>query len=287
MVNRTGFVIVNYCTSDDVEVCVGSIVQNLHNENFIIVIVDNNSPDKSGKKLQEKYNNVKDCEVVLSKENLGYARGNNIGINICRSKYNCDFICILNPDIRIMDNTFDADIREEYREHIYEVLSGIILDQDGNAANISYNNDDLIAIPKLKYRRIKCQVYRFFLPIFYLLSEVKSKREQERKNEVITDNRYNVQLPGCFLVLSPDFIKKQGELFPGTFMFMEEEILYYQVMKRKAKTMFSSKIRVKHIGGVSRGSGLKKYKFTLKETIKSMDKIIDFLTLENSNDYLS
>ena len=70
-------------------------------------------------------------------------------------------------------------------------------------------------------------------------------------------------------------------------MFMEEEILYYQVMKRKAKTMFSTKIRVKHIGGVSRGSGLKRCNFTFKETVKSMDKIIEFLALEKSNDYLS
>lgn len=287
MIEKTGFVIVNYCTSDDVQLCIESIFQYLDNENFIIIVVDNNSPDKSGKKLQEKYDNEKNCEVILNNSNLGYARGNNIGIKLCINKYNCDFVCILNPDIRIMDNMFASDIRGEYREHMYDVLSGIILDQDGNAANISYNNDDLIAIPKLKYRRMKCQVYRFFLPFFYLFSEIRNKRRQKRKNEVITDNRYNVQLPGCFLVFSPDFLKNQGELFPGTFMFMEEEILYYQVMKRKAQTMFSTKIRVKHIGGVSRGSGLKRCNFTLKETVKSMDKIIEFLALEKSNDYLS
>ena len=55
MIEKTGFVIVNYCTSDDVQLCIESVFQYLDNENFIIIVVDNNSPDKSGKKLQEKY----------------------------------------------------------------------------------------------------------------------------------------------------------------------------------------------------------------------------------------
>ena len=128
MIEKTGFVIVNYCTSDDVQLCIESVFQYLDNENFIIIVVDNNSPDKSGKKLQEKYDNEKKCEVILNNSNLGYARGNNIGIKLCINKYNCDFVCILNPDIRITDNMFASDIRGEYREHMYDVLSGIILD---------------------------------------------------------------------------------------------------------------------------------------------------------------
>ena len=79
MIEKTGFVIVNYCTSDDVQLCIESVFQYLDNENFIIIVVDNNSPDKSGKKLQEKYDNEKKCEVILNNSNLGYARGNNIG----------------------------------------------------------------------------------------------------------------------------------------------------------------------------------------------------------------
>ena len=33
MIEKTGFVIVNYCTSDDVQLCIESVFQYLDNEN--------------------------------------------------------------------------------------------------------------------------------------------------------------------------------------------------------------------------------------------------------------
>ena len=43
--------------------------------------------------MQKKYNNL---TCVLSNENLGYGRANNIGIKLCET----DYVFILNPDVR-------------------------------------------------------------------------------------------------------------------------------------------------------------------------------------------
>ena len=61
---------------------------------YEVVVVDNNSRDNQGNKLKEKY---PQHTVVCSKENLGFSRGNNLGIEHSKGEY----LFILNNDTLI------------------------------------------------------------------------------------------------------------------------------------------------------------------------------------------
>ena len=87
------FVIVCFNSSDVIEKCIRSI-----NSNIKVIIIENSNNKFIKKHLEKKFSNVK---VFLSKENLGYAAGNNLGI----SKVKTQYAFILNPDAYLKKDT--------------------------------------------------------------------------------------------------------------------------------------------------------------------------------------
>ena len=80
------FVIVSFKSSHIIERCIKSIKSNVK-----IIIVENSDNINVKTYLENKFSNV---EVIIAKENLGYGKGNNLGI----SKVNTQYVFILNPD---------------------------------------------------------------------------------------------------------------------------------------------------------------------------------------------
>jgi GT2 family glycosyltransferase len=81
------------------EQCVLSVQKALENIDGEIIVIDNKSSDDSCAMMKELFPNVK---LIKNKENLGFPKGNNIGV----SKAKGDYICILNPDTVVAEDTF-------------------------------------------------------------------------------------------------------------------------------------------------------------------------------------
>jgi len=86
------FVIVSFKSSDVIEQCIKSI-----NSNIKIIVVENSDNIHTKNYLESKFSNV---EVFIAKENLGYGKGNNLGI----SKVKTQYAFILNPDAILEEN---------------------------------------------------------------------------------------------------------------------------------------------------------------------------------------
>lgn len=76
---KFGFVVLHYLTVEMTKISVNQVLNYYQNDDIHVVIVDNGSPNKSGIALQNYYKDNSLVDVILSKENLGFARGNNIG----------------------------------------------------------------------------------------------------------------------------------------------------------------------------------------------------------------
>ena len=87
------FVIVCFNSSDVIEKCIKSI-----NRNIKVIIIENSNDKFIKKYLEKNFSNVK---VFLSKKNLGYAVGNNLGISKVKTKY----AFVLNPDAYLKKDT--------------------------------------------------------------------------------------------------------------------------------------------------------------------------------------
>ena len=90
--NELTVVIVTYRSENKIFSCLNSIPGEIN-----IIVVENSNNQEFKKLIESKYTNVK---CILAKENLGYARGNNIGLNQVKTKY----ALVLNPDARLEKN---------------------------------------------------------------------------------------------------------------------------------------------------------------------------------------
>ena len=86
------FVIVSFKSSLIIEKCIKSIKPHIK-----IIIIENSDNIYIKNYLENKFSNVK---VIIAKENLGYGKGNNLGI----SKVNTQYAFILNPDVFLEEN---------------------------------------------------------------------------------------------------------------------------------------------------------------------------------------
>ncbi len=92
-------IILNYNVRYFLEQCVLSVVKALEDIDGEIIVIDNNSSDDSCVMMKELFPNVK---LIENKENLGFPKGNNIGVAQAKGEY----ICILNPDTVVAEDTF-------------------------------------------------------------------------------------------------------------------------------------------------------------------------------------
>ncbi len=83
------------------EECLNSLMPQV-NANFEVIVVDNGSTDGSVKYLKDKFSKI---QLIESKENFGYAGGNNLGVKNARGNH----ILILNNDV-VLDKNFLKEI---------------------------------------------------------------------------------------------------------------------------------------------------------------------------------
>ena len=97
---KLSIIIVSYNVCSYLRQCLQSIIKSNSFGKYEIIIVDNYSHDYSCKMVEKEYPEIK---LIKNKENLGFSKAVNIGIKKSKGK----FICILNPDTLISDNTFN------------------------------------------------------------------------------------------------------------------------------------------------------------------------------------
>lgn len=92
--------ILNYNSSEDSVVLYNQLCVFKMND-LKVLIIDNNSVDSEKNILLD---HIPKNQIIFNSSNLGYAGGNNIGIEIALNK-DADYVWILNPDIRVKEDT--------------------------------------------------------------------------------------------------------------------------------------------------------------------------------------
>ncbi|MCB0463448.1 MAG: glycosyltransferase family 2 protein [Flavobacteriaceae bacterium] len=92
-------VILNYNVKFFLELCLKSVEQAITEIDAEIIVVDNNSSDGSCEMVKQKFPSV---ELISNQNNVGFAKANNQGVKAAKGEY----ICILNPDTVVAEDTF-------------------------------------------------------------------------------------------------------------------------------------------------------------------------------------
>jgi GT2 family glycosyltransferase len=91
--NQITIVITSYKSEEKILKCLKSV-----NNQCKIIVIENSQNTSFKKKIEENFTNV---ECFIAGQNLGYAKGNNLGLSKVKTK----FALILNPDAELEKNT--------------------------------------------------------------------------------------------------------------------------------------------------------------------------------------
>lgn len=275
------FVILNYNTLEDTINCINSI-QSLKGQSDTkssIVVVDNASTDGSGHILASKYAST-DIDVIITERNLGFAKGNNVGYKKAVEKYNSDFIVLLNSDIEIPEKRFFEVVLNRYNQNNFAVLGPNVFNpitrkhQSPFYVNKNINNlfiNKQIIRNKLHLIRIHMKK---IMPKLTSYIYVNAKKRNKVTN-LHKSNHNNACIHGCFMIFSKKFINNFPEgLYDKTFMYGEEDILYYLCRASNLSIFYDSEIKIYHYEEKSTKKSFndqyKAQKFKISNTLKSL-----------------
>ncbi len=126
-------VVVTYNGAKWVDYCFGSLsTSSLPIET---VVVDNGSDDETVRKIQAGYKNV---TVIEAHSNLGFGKGNNLGIEYALSQ-GADYIFLLNQDAKIEPDTIEKLVQKQSENPEVGVLSPIHLNGDGSGLDFKFS----------------------------------------------------------------------------------------------------------------------------------------------------
>lgn len=268
------FVILHYKNFKDTIACINSLKKLDNQSQISIIVVDNNSLKEEEKKVIKRYTE----NLILLEKNFGVAKAYNAGAKYAIEKFHPEFICAMNNDIIIDQEDIVKRISNTYLKYKFDMLGPRII-CDGDSVNPfpAYDtlekindtikkNNRLIGIYQNKLKGYLAEIY---LSIKHTIK--KPKKKYNGKTEEI-----NVALHCCFIVFSKKYYKRFVNIMnDATFLFHEEEFLYFRAQQNKLVSIYSPSIEIIHKEGqtmkLKDKNVIKRKLFKLKECNKSLE----------------
>ena len=236
-------IILNYNVRFFLEQCLLSVQKALQNIDAEIIVVDNNSTDDSCEMIKTLFPKVK---LIENKENFGFPKGNNIGVETAKGEY----ICILNPDTVVAEDTFTKILNAVSLSEVEVQNTGIIgcklIDGTGNFLPESKRG---VPTPWVALTKV-FGLYKIF-PKSGLFNQYYAQHLNENQSGE------TAILVGAFMFLKRDlYFEMQG--FDETFFMYGEDIdLCFRVLKSGKSNYYFAETSIIHYKGESTSKDLK------------------------------
>lgn len=206
------------------ELCLKSVQAAIKDIEAEIIVVDNNSKDDSCTMVSTLFPSVK---LIENKENFGFSKGNNIGVTHAKGEY----LCILNPDTVVAEDTFTR-------------LLKFCSDKEGlGAVGCKLINGIGEYLPESK-RNIP-YVSAAFKKLFGAPSDYYANHLNEDATGEIDI------LVGAFMFLKKDVYDAVGGFDEDYFMYGEDIDLSYKILKAGYQNYYLGDIKAIHFKGES------------------------------------
>lgn len=262
------FVLLHYENLNETSACIDSLLKYRENSEIEIVVVDNGSVREPISLVKQSYLDKDYVHFVISSENLGFAKGNNLGFQYAKRNLNPEIIILSNSDVIYSQDEFIEQLVEDYNELLFDVAGPkIIRVEDG----INQNPSPVIYSSKFDVLK---KIMKFF--ILYFLSffdmDLYMRRKPE-KYEYSQNVGSDFQLHGACLIFGKNYIDSYDGLYDKTFMYGEESILKFIVNRDNLRMAYLDNISINHLEGVSVasvfGKGVKNRNFYYKWNMHS------------------
>ncbi len=225
-------IILNYNVRYFLEQCVLSVQKALDGIDGEIIIIDNASSDASCEMMKTKFPNIK---LIENKDNLGFPKGNNIGVAQAKGEY----ICILNPDTVVSEDTFSKVLNSQLVTHNSQlgIIGCKLIDGAGNFLPESKRG---VPTPWVAFTKI------FGL---YKISNYFGKYYAQHLSEN-ESGKVDI-LVGAFMVMKRELYLQVGGFDENCFMYSDDIDLSYLVLKTGKSNYYFHETSVIHYKGES------------------------------------
>ena len=128
-------IITTFKSEDNIEKCLNSIDPSVK-----VIVVENSSNNVFKRNIENKFSNV-DC--ILTSDNLGYGRANNIGLNKVETNYSL----ILNPDTVLSNDTLSNFFTIVSENKDFSIIGP---SQSKTEFHVKNNNSELLKTDKVE-----------------------------------------------------------------------------------------------------------------------------------------
>jgi len=248
-------VILTYNSQDYIGLLLESLIskykEKIIKDKLEIIVCDNNSADDTLKIVGEI--RTEKLRVLVNKENLGFAKGINLGAKQARGK----FLLFINPDSVFLEGDIFSLVKK-FEDEKVAIVGGRILQRNGK--------------PELS-----CGKFYNFSNTLLLALGLEEKfgvRFSPVKDRVVDF------VSGGFMMVKKEIFEKANGFDEKLFMYTEDMELCFRLKKQGYKVLFSSSATIKHAGQGSANRSfavLNIYKGLLYFHKKNMGKISYFL----------
>ena len=221
---KLSIVILNYNVRYFLELCLKSVELALQDIEAEIIVIDNRSSDDSCKMVKELFPRVK---LIENKVNSGFSKGNNIAVKQATGEY----LCILNPDTVVAEDTFLKLIHFADSKENLGIIGCQLIDGTGHFLPESKRN---IPTPKVALKKMlgfDKDYYAYHLD---------------------ANNNGKVEiLVGAFMFLKRAIYSAVGGFDEDYFMYGEDIDLSYKILKSGYNNYYFGETTVIHFKGES------------------------------------
>lgn len=223
-------IILNYNVRYFLEQCVLSVQKALEGIDGEIIVIDNASSDDSCEMMKTKFPHIK---LIENQDNLGFPKGNNIGVAQAKGEY----ICILNPDTVVAEDTFLKILNTKNWQLNTGIIGCKLIDGAGNFLPESKRG---VPTPWVAFTKI------FGL---YKISNYFGKYYAQHLSE--NESGTVDILVGAFMVMKRELYLQVGGFDENCFMYSDDIDLSYLVLKAGKSNYYFHETSVIHYKGES------------------------------------
>ncbi|HRN69545.1 MAG TPA: glycosyltransferase family 2 protein [Candidatus Woesebacteria bacterium] len=216
---KVSIIILSYNTGDLLKNCLTSLYSHLKTPSFEVIVVDNASSDSSVGMIKTYFKHV---TIIENKENVGFAKGCNIGAKHASGEY----LLFLNSDTEIHDPNALTNLLSLMKEEKVAVAGGLMLNEDKS--------------------------FQRSFGEFYTLPHVAKMLFLGEKSEISGQTFNAVQktdwVSGGFMLVRKTIFEKVQGFDEKYFMYVEDVDLCYRIHKAGYIVVVDPKIQILHVG---------------------------------------
>ncbi|KJD33560.1 glycosyl transferase family 2 [Tamlana nanhaiensis] len=221
---KLSVIILNYNVRYFLELCLKSVEAAIANIEAEIIVVDNHSTDTSCSMLKRNFPHIK---LIENNKNFGFSKGNNIGVAQAKGEY----ICILNPDTVVAEDTFTKILNFAENTQNLGAIGCKLINGVGEFLPESKRH---IPYVKAAFKKILGNANDYYA----------NNLKQTDVGEVEV-------LVGAFMLLKRDTFNKVNGFDEDYFMYGEDIDLSYKLIKSGFKNYYFGETSVIHYKGES------------------------------------